>query len=578
MTPTTRNITLGSVGAVALATAVTFFVLSGPTRVGPGDDLQAAINAAQCGDTLELEAGAAYPANLTLPNKPCGDQWITIQSSRAAELPVGLRVSPAQSSLMAHLQSTVNAEPVVKTAAGANHYKFVGIQLETASESVFVYDLVRFGQGRGYPDAPEQVTRESVPHHLVIDRSYIAGRPAQQTQRGVSLNCSNCGITNSYVENIMAKGMDTQAVCGWNGTLRAYVLNNTLIATGENVMFGGSDPASEDMIPTDIEVRRNHIYKPMEWKGKGYTIKNLVEVKNGRGITIDGNLIENNWGGEGQSGIGLLATVRNQEGSAPYSIITNYVLTNNIIRNTQGAINLQGLDNEKPSQQSHGAWISNNVFDQSGTFLTIHGFDDVAVDHNTHLQSCPPDWSCNTILFYGNHQSHGFSYTFNVTQEHAYGIRDEAGTEGVAALEKWAPGYQMVSNVIATPYTKNPPGNDYPPSLTITSDYRTSYNAGANIDTLLAAQAGGGVSQPTPQPSPSVTPSVTVSPSPSATASLVPSPSPIPSPTAVPTSTSSPRPSPSATVLPICKSNQVVGNPPTCKCVTGMKGQSGKCR
>lgn len=573
-------------GAAALvATTVTMFALLS------GDDLQARINAAPCGSVVELPAGETIAANLTLPNKNCTD-YITIQSSRASELPEGQRLNPTakvnkdseetQSNLLATLESTVNAEPVIKTAAGAHHYKLIGLHIKTQSPAVFVYDLVRFGYGR-----PEQVTLESVPHHLVLDRSWVEGHPEQQTQRGVSLNCADCGVINSVVRDIRGKGMDTQAVCGWNGTLRAYILNNDLQATGENVMIGGSDPGQESMTPRLIEVRRNHIWKPMEWKGQGYTIKNLVEIKNCIGCTVDGNLLENNWG-EGQSGIGVLATVRNQEGSAPYSIITNFVFTNNYLRNTIGALNLQGLDNEKPSAQSYGALIKNNVFDQAGTFLTINGFNDVTVENNTHLQACPnPDSACNTIMFYGGGQSHGFVYRNNVTQEHAYGVRDESGTQGVEALDKWAPSGEFANNVIATPYTKNPQGNgnDYPGSLMITSDYRTPYTGrGADIDALLVAQAGGGMN-PLPSPSPSVTATVTVSPSvtptPTSTPTVVPTatatPTPAPS-TPTPTATPVPSPKPSATVLPVCKSNQVVGNPLTCRCLTGMKGNSGKCR
>lgn len=569
------KVIVGVVGAVVLAGAAgaTTLFLSSSSVIPAGGDVQAAINSAACGDVVTLEAGATYPANLTLPNKQCSE-FITIQSSRAGELPEGVRINTAtQASLLAKLQSTVNAEPVIKTAPGAHHYRFIGVEISTQSESVFVYDLVRFGDGR-----QAQSTLESVSHHLLIDRSYIHGTNEQETQRAVSLNCADCGVINSHISNIKARGMDTQAVCGWNGTLRAYVLNNYLEATGENIMWGGADPANEQMIPTAVEVRRNLIRKPMEWKGRGYTVKNLVEVKNCVGCTIDGNVIENNWGGEGQAGIGVLATTRNQEGSAPYSIITNYVFTNNLVRNVQGAINLLGSDNEKPSQKGRGALIRNNVFDQSGTFLTINGFDDVTIENNTHLQSCSE--GCNTILFYGPGISNGFVYRANVTQEKAYGIRDETGVEGVAALEKWAPRYVFTGNVIATPYTKNPPGNEYPTSLVIGSDYRTPYSGkGADIDALLAAQASGaagGGNQPSPQPSPSPSPTPTLTPT--VTPTPTPTVAPVPSPTPTSTPTPSPQPSPTTSLLPVCKSNQTVGSPPTCRCLTGMKGNSGKCR
>lgn len=499
-------------GAAALAAAsITMFTLlsSNAVRVAPGEDLQAAINAAACGAVIEVDAGTAYPTNLTLPAKNC-TEFITVQSSRASELPEGVRIDPvAQAPLFATLESVVNAEPVIKTATAAHHYKFIGVHIKTQSTSVFVYDLVRFGNGR-----PEQSALESVPHHLVLDRSWVEGNGEQPTQRGVSLNCADCGVMNSVVNNIKAQGMDTQAICGWNGTLRAFIINNYLEAGAEIVMMGGSDPAQESMTPRLVEVRRNTIRRPMEWKGKGYTIKNLVEAKNVIGFTIDGNLMENNWGNEGQSGPCLLATVRNQEGSAPYSIITNYVVTNNIVRNCEGVFNFLGTDNEKPSQRGSGALISNNVFDKIyGHFITLNGFLNVTVENNTDLQTCSA--GCDTILLYGEPSSN-FIHRNNAHDEKAYGLFGDGGTNGQAALDRYAPDAVVTGNVIAHPYSPWPTGNQAVESLTITSDYRTPYDGkGANVDDLLAAQAGSGTSQP----SPSATATVAVSPSPSASPS-----------------------------------------------------------
>src|SRR5437870_11631426 len=55
-------------------------------EVRPGDNLQMILNEAAPGDTIVLRAGASYIGNLTLPRKT-GNEYITIQSSRVAELP-----------------------------------------------------------------------------------------------------------------------------------------------------------------------------------------------------------------------------------------------------------------------------------------------------------------------------------------------------------------------------------------------------------------------------------------------------------------------------------------------------------
>jgi len=65
-------------------------------KVGPKDDLQAAINAAQPGDTIVVQAGATFIDGFVLPLKS-GTGEIVIQSSRMSELPEGVRVNPSQS-------------------------------------------------------------------------------------------------------------------------------------------------------------------------------------------------------------------------------------------------------------------------------------------------------------------------------------------------------------------------------------------------------------------------------------------------------------------------------------------------
>src|SRR5215831_19658801 len=116
-------------------------------RVAAGQDLQSAINKAKPGDTLVLDAGAVYKVSLELPRKP-GSSYITIQSSRIAEMIEGARVGPPQSDLFAKLQSATPGEPVIKTLPGSHHYRFLGIEISTATSIPTVSDLVRIGDGR----------------------------------------------------------------------------------------------------------------------------------------------------------------------------------------------------------------------------------------------------------------------------------------------------------------------------------------------------------------------------------------------------------------------------------------------
>lgn len=83
---------------------------------------------------------------------------------------------------------------------------------------------------------------------------------------------------------------------------------------------------------------------------------------------------------------------------------------------------------------------------------------------------------------------------------------------------------------------------------------------------------------PTPSPSPSPSPTGTPSPSPSPTVTPTPTPTATPTPSSTPTPTPSPSPSPSPSVLPTCKPNQVIGQPPVCRCLTMPIGNPKRCK
>jgi hypothetical protein len=78
-------------------------------------------------------------------------------------------------------------------------------------------------------------------------------------------------------------GFDSQAICGVNGPGPFKIVNNYLEGSGENVMFGGADPAIRDLVPSDIEFRGNYCFKPLSWKighpsyaGTPWAVKNLT--------------------------------------------------------------------------------------------------------------------------------------------------------------------------------------------------------------------------------------------------------------------------------------------------------------
>ena len=70
------------------------------------DDLQAAFNAARPGDTILLQAGAAFTGNFVLPAKG-GSSYITVRSAAPdSSLPAaGTRITPAYAGVMPKILS-----------------------------------------------------------------------------------------------------------------------------------------------------------------------------------------------------------------------------------------------------------------------------------------------------------------------------------------------------------------------------------------------------------------------------------------------------------------------------------------
>src|SRR5262249_29846748 len=179
-------------------------------------------------------------------------------------------------------------------------------------------------------------------------------------------------VVDSYLSDFKAVGADSQAVAGWNGSGPFKILNNYLEGAGENLMFGGADPSVPGLVPSDIEIRRNHLAKPLAWKmgdpaygGTAWTVKNLFELKSARRVGIEGNLFERNWA-HVQNGFAILFTVRNQDGQAPWSVVEDVTFVNNVVRHTGSGVNVLGHDDVRPSQQTKRLLIRNNLFEDVG--------------------------------------------------------------------------------------------------------------------------------------------------------------------------------------------------------------------
>jgi hypothetical protein len=230
--------------------------------------VQAAIDAAQPGDTILLRAGETFVGNYTLRDKGSSTAFITIRSDAPdSSLPAaGVRLVPegrtganTSRTALARLLGAgdrAKSTPVIRTAAGAHHYILRFLDIDGAAQ-VGYETLIALGIDKTDPDPP---------HHIVFDRDYIHGHKMKGQKRGIALNAKSIDILNSYIADMKAVNTDGQAISGWNGTGPFRIINNYIEAAGENVMFGGSWPATTGLIPSDITISGNHILKNPAWR------------------------------------------------------------------------------------------------------------------------------------------------------------------------------------------------------------------------------------------------------------------------------------------------------------------------
>jgi hypothetical protein len=227
-------------------------------RVAAGGDLQAALDAAKPGDVILLDAGAEYVGNFVLP-VTSGAGFIRVRSATAdTQLPAdGARISPSHLRLLPTLRSP-NTMAAIRTAPFAHHWRLS--YLAFAANVDGSGDVIQLGDGSSAQDSADQI-----PHDLILDHLYVHGDPLLGQKRGIALNAASVTIRDSYVSECKGVGMDTQAIAGWNGPGPFTIENNYLEAAGENVMFGGSDPAITDLVPTGITFRKNYLSRPIAW-------------------------------------------------------------------------------------------------------------------------------------------------------------------------------------------------------------------------------------------------------------------------------------------------------------------------
>lgn len=317
-----------------------------------GNDLQAALNAAKGGDILVLAAGSVYTGDYVLPTKT-GLVIVTSSAPPSA----GLRVGPTTVGF-ARIVSSDGGAAIATSAGAGGGYTLIG--LEIADGGAGGSDLVTLGDG-----SSAQTTLAQVPQNLTIDRCYLHGSPTNGRKRGIALNSGATTIEHSYLSDFKAIGQDAQAIAGWNGPGPYTITDNYIEGAANNLIFGGTDPAIPNLVPSDIMISWNTFAKPIAWRtGTHWLVKNLLELKNAQRVTSTHNTFSYSWA-DGQGGYALVFTVRNQDGHCPWCIVANVTSDHDHISHAAAVLQTLGSDDTptKPSLRLTNIKITNLVAD-----------------------------------------------------------------------------------------------------------------------------------------------------------------------------------------------------------------------
>jgi hypothetical protein len=509
-------------------------------NVNAGGNLQSALNNAQCGDVIELQAGATFSGQFIVPAKNCDiNHWIFIRtSSPDSALPAeGQRATPCYAGIaslqgrpqyscanpknvMAKVQIQTRGDGPFQLASGANYYRFIGLEVTRPA---------------GTPGSAQLISAQGTADHLVFDRSWLHGAAQDETQDGVSLNgMTNVAVVDSYFSDfhcISTTGACTDAHAISGGVSNTQdgpfmIQDNFLEASGEGIMFGGG---AATLTPTDIEILNNHFWKPWQWmpgntpfvggaNGNPFIVKNHLELKNAVRVLVEANLMENVWGGFSQSGYGILLTPKNQHTQSGSNVCPLCQVTDVTIRyvhvshaggGLQMATAVSGNGKDGAPALAGTRWsIHDVVLDDlsikyvggGGVFLIMNVWpknplNTITINHVTAF----PDPTSHVMdlgnLYYTTAPMYGFVFTNNLVVTGQLPVWSTGGGSGncafidvpVTSIAKCFATYTFANNALITtppafPPSSWPANNKFPQTIDDVGFVNYNNGNGGNYD------------------------------------------------------------------------------------------------
>jgi hypothetical protein len=354
--------------------------------------LQDVVNTVPPGTTITLAPGKLYDGTIVIKPKPdaTADKPLTITTRGWTDKGAGWEglVTPADKPRMAVLRATERENVGVAIESGAGHINLFGLAFEGV-RPLGQGEIIRIGSGA-------EQRAENMPRNISIRQVLIQGDRQRGQKRAIAANGQDIDISQVWCEEIFIAGQDAQCIAAWNGGKRVRVRHSYLAAGAENLLLGGSPVASAEMPPEDWLIEDVILHKPLRWKedGANRQVKNLLEFKFGRNITVRRVLGVNNWRAA-QDGMALLLHYTTNGRCPECGNLENVLIEDLVMLNVDGGISFQGYSWQRDSHSPgklRNVTIRNVYAQIADRGRTIHignvlGRHDIRIERSTFINN-----------------------------------------------------------------------------------------------------------------------------------------------------------------------------------------------
>ena len=359
-----------------------------------GRALQEVVNTVPPGTTITLEAGKLYEGSIVIGPKAGAspDTPLTITTRGWATKGSGWDglVTPADKPRMAVLRAAPRENVGVAIESGVAAVTLLGLAFEAIPPSG-QGDIIRIGTGT-------EPLAENLPRHISIRQVLIQGDRKYGQKRAIAANGQDIEISQVWCDEVFVAGQDAQCIAAWSGGKRVRVRHAYLAAGAENILLGGSPIVSSEVAPEDWIIEDVILHKPLRWQqdGANRQVKNLLEFKYGKDITVRRVLGVNNWRAA-QNGIALLLTYTTNGRCPQCGNLENVLIEDFVMLNVEGGISFQGYA-WAPGSHSAGklrnvtirnAYVHLSAPGRTIQIATVAGRHDIRIERSTFVNSGP---------------------------------------------------------------------------------------------------------------------------------------------------------------------------------------------